>query len=87
MSGSWVVPIVESAEGIGGRVLAPGDLGSSKVAVATVLDQASDDVIKPLSLFELGCFLDKWKVDQNDNEEPGELEEATGDQVSALAFS
>ena len=64
----------------------PGELGTQRINLAAVLDQADDTVIKPLSVAELRRLLDEWKKVCNDGEEPSEEDEATGDQLSALAF-
>ena len=64
----------------------PGELGSQRVKLASVLDQADDTEIKPMSVNELRRLLEHWKATCNDGEEPSEEDEATGDQLSALAF-
>ena len=61
-------------------------MGSHKVKLATVLDQADDSEVKPLDVTEQRNLLHEWKKYCNDGEEPAEDEEATGDQISALAF-
>ena len=66
--------------------IVPGELGSAKVKLASVLDQGDDTEIKPLGVLQLRDMIAKWKETANDGEEPQEGEEATGDQISALAF-
>ena len=45
-----------------------------------------DSEVKPLSVVDLRNLLEDWKEEENDGEEPDEDEEATGEQISALAF-
>ena len=66
--------------------LVPGELGTSKVKLSTVLDQGDDSEIRPISNADLQNLMEHWKANFNDGEEPVEEEEATGDQVSALSF-
>ena len=66
--------------------LVPGELGASRVKLSTVLDQGDDSEIRPISNAELQGMMATWKTQHNDGEEPSEEVEATGDQISALAF-
>ena len=59
--------------------------GASKVKLATVLDQSCDAEVKILGTEELRAMLTAWKKQHNDNEEPTEEEEASGEQLTALA--
>ena len=65
--------------------MVPGELGASRVRLSSVLDQADDTEIRPISNIVLQGMLENWKTNHNDGEEPAEEEEATGDQVSALS--
>ena len=56
-----------------------------KVKLSTVLDQADDTEIRTIDVEQLRELLDNWKKQANDGEEPTEDEEATGEQLSALA--
>ena len=62
------------------------ELGAAKIKLATILDQGDDSEIKPLTPQQLRVLIDAWKVNFNEGEDPSEEEEATGDQLSALAF-
>jgi len=78
-----------SAENAGNSTttgLVPGELGCVKIKLASVLDQADDTEIKPLAISDLRAMMERWKETANDGEEPSEEEEATGEQISALAF-
>ena len=54
--------------------------------LASVLDQGDDTEVRPLSVPILQDLVEDWKQTSNDGEDPAEEEEATGDQLSALAF-
>ena len=60
--------------------------GGAKVKLASVLDQGDDSEVKPLAVESLRDLIGKWKGSCNDGEDPAPDEEATGDQLSALAF-
>ena len=66
--------------------LVPGEVAATKLKISTILDQADDTEIKPLSVATLRDMLASWQHYSNDDEPPNEHEEATGDQLSALAF-
>ena len=61
-------------------------LGASKIKISMVMDQADDTEIQPLHPGVLRNMIEHWKTNSNDGEDPTEGEEATGDQLSALAF-
>ena len=61
------------------------DLDTTKVKLSTVLDQGNDTEIKVMGTAQLRVLLSKWKRESNDGEEPAEDEEATAEQISALA--
>ena len=61
-------------------------LGASKIKISMVMDQADDTEIQPLHPGILRSMIEAWKTTSNDGEDPTEGEEATGDQLSALAF-
>ena len=61
------------------------DGSTAKVKLATVLDQTCDSEVKMLGVAELRALLTAWKRAHNDGEEPTEEEEATGEQITALA--
>ena len=61
-------------------------LGASKIKISMVMDQADDTEIQPLHPGVLRSMIEHWKTNSNDGEDPTEGEEATGDQLSALAF-
>ena len=58
---------------------------STKVKLATVLDQSCDAEVKMVGTEELRNMLTAWKKNHNDMEEPTEEEEASGEQITALA--
>ena len=72
----------------GGDNAGPGRLalGTSKIKISMVMDQADDTEIQPLHPGVWRSMIEHWKVNSNDGEHATEGEEATGDQLSALAF-
>ena len=58
---------------------------ASKVKLATVLDQSCDAEVKMVDTEALRSMLTAWKRTHNDGEEPTEEEEASGEQITALA--
>ena len=55
-----------------------------RIKMSMVIDQGDDSEVRPLGTEVLRNLLQEWKVKHNDNEDPAEEEEATGDQLSAL---
>ena len=60
--------------------------GVRKIKLSTVLDQADDTEVLPLSTKVLRDAIEEWKVVENDGEDPAEDEEATSEQITALDF-
>ena len=90
MSGSLAVPggggDSSIAAGAPPPVAEPASLGAIKIRLSTVLDQADDTEIKPLTSEELRRLLAEWITHINDGEDPSEDQEATGEQLAALNF-
>ena len=90
MSGSLAAPggggDSSSAAGAPTPVAETASLGSIKIRLSTVLDQADDTEIKPLTTEELRRLLAEWITHINDGEDPSEDQEATGEQLAALNF-
>ena len=53
-----------------GEGFMPGELGASKVKLSTVIDQADDSEIRPLTVADLRVLLGHWKTNRNGGEEP-----------------
>ena len=75
--------VPEKQEEAGGPQL---PLNTSRVKLASVLDQGDDTEIRPLGVEDIQALILAWKTNHNDGEDPAEDEEATGDQLSALSF-
>ena len=73
----------EKQAGSGGPQL---PLNTSRVKLASVLDQGDDTEIRPLGVEDIQTLILTWKMRHSDGEDPAEDEEATGDQLSALSF-
>ena len=89
MPGTMAPQLTNGAPGTAGGT-GPGNTGTDtyevgKVKLSSVLDQADDTEIRAIGVEQLRELLDNWKKIANDNEEPSEEEEATGEQLSALA--
>ena len=60
--------------------------GAPKVKLASVIDQADDSEIRPMTMEAVRALIAAWKRTANDGEDPAEADEATCEQLSALDF-